>query len=424
MRNRLRASSTPGFGLRPVLLGLLVPLAAAGGCKWTDFDDLEEDTWVTSTGKPDNGAANWGVAIARVARSGTGGTLAVLGANEPIYNDVVIGPNGDTNVTGEVQINRQFFTGNLPIEPLLLSSPAGDEAALVTGTADSRVTILRSTGGQVTQIVVNGTTQQPNAATYMLPPPGGTPAQILVSQGDTVFGGFFENQPNPPPRCKFADDMNGAFEIRALGAYRPMGKATDEVLVLSNTGKLMVFDGGTAFLGCGTVTVQPLAGLVIDTMFTDAITGSQIMTFEDGADRYALVQAHSDGNKGHLGLYKIEAAAITLVGTARADAGLRSAAIISPAGQSKRFVIAGFPTAIVDGVAAGQVQVFEVSTTTGVSATPAMTLFDAEPEDNQSFGRGVAALPYNGKSIIAVAADNEVFLYFRTSLYEETREGR
>jgi hypothetical protein len=408
-------------------LSLPLALATAGGCKWTDFDDLQEDTWVTATGKPSNDAANWGVAIARVTRSGSNATLAVLGANEAVYNDVVIGPGGDANITNEVQLNRMFFTGSLPLEPLLVSSAAGDEASLVTGTADSRITIIRSTGSQVTQIVVNGTTMQPGAATYLVPPGAGgapQPAQIVVSQGDTVFGGFFENQPNPPPKCKLVDNMAAAVDVRALASYRPMGKTTDDVLVLSAGGKLLAYDGGAAFNGCGTNTQQPVTGLVLDLGFQGAVTGSQILTFEEGTDRFALVQAHSDGNKGHLGLYKIGPTAITAVGTARADAGVKSAAVFQPTTGGKRYAVAGFPAEIVEGVNAGQVLAFELSTTTGIAATPSLTLFDAQPDSNQAFGRSVAALPFNGKQIITVAADNDVFLYFRTSLYEDTREGR
>jgi hypothetical protein len=39
-------------------------------------------------------------------------------------------------------------------------------------------------------------------------------------------------------------------------------------------------------------------------------------------------------------------------------------------------------------------------------------------------------MPFNGKQVIAVAADNEIFVYFRvqladgTPLYDETRQGR
>jgi len=33
-------------------------------------------------------------------------------------------------------------------------------------------------------------------------------------------------------------------------------------------------------------------------------------------------------------------------------------------------------------------------------------------------------MPFNGEPVTAVAADNEVFVYFRTALYGETRTGR
>ena len=36
----------------------------------------------------------------------------------------------------------------------------------------------------------------------------------------------------------------------------------------------------------------------------------------------------------------------------------------------------------------------------------------------------VTVMPFDGKPLIVVAADNEVFTYFRTNLYSETRAGR
>jgi hypothetical protein len=75
--------------------------------------------------------------------------------------------------------------------------------------------------------------------------------------------------------------------------------------------------------------------------------------------------------------------------------------------------------------------VFKIAAGGGIeSKTPAAKLHDAQPESNQQFGRGIVALPYNGKQVIAVAADNEIFVYFRanqtdgTPLYDETRQGR
>src|SRR5207237_3242180 len=83
----------------------------AGACQWTEFDDLKEDAWVHSTGRPDNDAANWGVAIQRLSRDG--GQLAVLGSNESVYAEVQCGPTGDTSTTNTVELNTQFAIGNL-----------------------------------------------------------------------------------------------------------------------------------------------------------------------------------------------------------------------------------------------------------------------------------------------------------------------
>lgn len=411
------------------ILGLSgLSLLAAGGCKWTVFDDLEGETWVTATDRPDNGAANWGVALARVARSGPGGTLAVLGASEAIYNDVVIGPGGDLSVTNEIELNTQFAIGNLSIKPLLLSSPAADEAALVTGLEANRIAVIRAAGDQATLIGVTGL-GQPGGATYLTSPPragidDAPTTQILVAQNDVVFGAFFDQAraPNPQTSCALVDDAGAAINIRALGAYRPAGATSDHVLVLTDAGKLMGYDG-EVFNGCAG-TQGPRAGVVLDVMFMGAQTGSQILTIEDGDPAHVLVQMHDDSGRGRLGVYRIGGASIEEVGAARDAERLRTAAVLQPDGDARRYVLAGMPTALVSGVAAGQVQVIGLDLATGLAATPELTLHDAQPESNQSFGRGVAALPYNGKTIIAVAADNEVFLYFRTSLYGETREGR
>jgi hypothetical protein len=109
-----------------------------------------------------------------------------------------------------------------------------------------------------------------------------------------------------------------------------------------------------------------------------------------------------------------------MVGSPQTVNGIKQAALMETGG--KRYVVAGFPDAVVDDTTgAGQVQVFEVDTTSGVSGTSVMTLHDAQPEDSQAFGRSVTVTPFDGKPIIVVAADNEVFTYFRTQLYDETR---
>jgi len=424
---RSNLSSRLGSGLRIGLLGAgLSLLAAGGGCKWTDFDDLEEDTWVTATPKPDNGAANWGVAIARATRSGSGATLAVLGATSAIYNDLAIGPSGDVNTTTENELNTNFAIGPLALEPLFLTRPDADEVALVTGLEVNRIIVVRAVGGELSSVPVTGLAQ-PSAATYMVAPPRvsgeATQMQILVAQADGVYGAFFTNPPTQVSKCALRDEANMVISIRALGAYRPDGATSDDVLVLTEAGKLLAYPGAV-FNGCGAMTQGPTAGVVRDLMFAGVQSGSQIHVLTDGTATYALVQLHNDTGKGKLGLYKITASSIDEVGPALDIERLRTTALFQPSTDGKLYVLAGMPTATVEDVDAGKVEVREVNLATGVAAAPEMTLFDAQPEAKQSFGRSVAALPFNGKNIIAVSADNEVFLYFRTTMYAETREGR
>jgi hypothetical protein len=424
--------------LRPLAsLCACAPLLAAGGCMWTVFDDLEADTWVTSVEKPDNPAASWGIGIARLARSGSGGSLAVLGTTSALYNDLIIDPNGGTKVTTELDLNQQFAISNLALEPLLLTSPDADEAALVSPFEVNRGLVIRASGGQLTQVPVIGA-PQPTAATYMVFPPHmpnepDPKLQVLVAQNDSVFGAFFDQAKLPamtPHKCILRDDVlpPRTITIRALGAYRPTGAMFDDVLVLSESGKLMAYPGSVALgvLGCPSTNATPKMGFVKDLEFPGVQGSSQILVFSDGAGgTYALLQMHTDGIKGRLELYRITDSGFEAIGTPRELEGLRTAALFQPTPNvQQRYVIAGLPTADVDGVAAGQVQVFEINTTSGIAAEPALTLADAKPEDTQVFGRSVAALPYNDKTIIAVAADNEIFLYFRTNLYDETREGR
>jgi hypothetical protein len=415
--------------MRPhlVALGALcLPLGAAGGCKWTDFDDLKEDTWVTSTGKPQNAAANWGVAIARLQQGGAGGTLAVLGASEALYSELLIGSSGDFTVTNQLGLRAQLSIGELAPRPLLLARPDAEEVALVTALDATHVVVARAVEGQLTPISVAGPAQ-PGGATYLVSPPRpgvdpGPQTQVLVAEGDTIAGAFFDpmTAPDPQPRCALRDDANAAIEIRALGAHRPAGAPFDDIVVLTSTGKLMVYDG-TLFHGC-TGAQGPRPGLVHDVMFTSAQPGSQILPIKDTP--YVLVQMHDLAGRGRLGLYRINAGSIDEIGAPRDIDRLETAALFQPTGDPKQYVLAGMPTAVVESTIAGQVQVLEVDLTAGIAASPAMTLFDAQPQSNQAFGRGVAELPFNDQKIIAVAAENDVFLYFRTSLYGETRDRR
>ena len=48
----------------------------------------------------------------------------------------------------------------------------------------------------------------------------------------------------------------------------------------------------------------------------------------------------------------------------------------------------------------------------------ALSLHDAEPESGQLFGRSVTTMKFNDKQILVVAANSEVFAYYKTALYD------
>ena len=401
-----------------------IPFVLAA-CSWTEFDDLEDSTWVTSTEKPSNDSSNWGVAIQRGQASGTGGRLVVMGANQSLYSELKVESNGKISVEPTtLELNSQFGIGNLDAQPILLADPASNEVALVTSSGSASIVVLKGAMGQLMPHQVFGPAV-PDAATYMVPTaPAAQLSQTLVAEGDKVYGTYFVNPQNPQPSCKLVDDTNAAIMIRALGST-PRPDATSNVLVWASNGKLLryppaIFNGALGNAACATTGVAPGANAFVSTSFMPG-KGSQILTFEvGGTDRYAVLQGHTDTGTGFLGLFNVDT--MTMVGTARTENGIKTAALMELAG--KRYVVAGYPDAIVEGSSrAGQVQVFEVDTTAGVGSA-VLTLHDAQPEGDQAFGRSVAVMPFDGKPLIVVAADNEVFTYFRTTLYEETRTGR
>ncbi|MGN6105222.1 MAG: hypothetical protein ACTHU0_08980 [Kofleriaceae bacterium] len=416
-------------------------VTGGSGCLWTDFDDIKEDAWAYSTGKPDNDAANWGVALQRINRSGDGGRIAVLGASEAIYSEVHIDARGAGKTPVSLELNTQYAIGNLTAEPLLLADPASDEVTLLTPTGQSgAIAVLRANNGVVAASQIFGP-ERPDAGAYVVAPVHNDPTTASVSspllaQDDFVFGSFSHlgaAAPNPQPKCKLVDEAAAPFVVRALGATRFAAADTvDTVIGWSNTGKLAlydsrVFNGALAVgAGCDTGSAPLASPAPVATPFITPGPGSRILTFRANSPGgvetpYALLQGHDDSNRGFLGLYDLTT--LMPVGAPLLDQSqLKTAALMELDG--KRYVVAGYPSEIVDGVEAGLVRVFQIDTTAGITATPVMTLHDAQPEKDQAYGRGVAVMSYNNQPIIAVSADNDVFVYFRTNLYGETRQGR
>jgi len=407
----------------PVTLAAIALCASSvGGCKWSEFDDLQDETWVGATEKPGVSSSDYGVAIQRGARGGEGGTLVVLGAGQPTYSRLVYNAQGDSSLaSGSLELNSQYGIGTLDAQPIMIADPTSDAVAVAINAGGSSIAVLTGTGQvDLHQVFVTPSTVE--AATYMQPPPRADaehlgeaqPVQPLIGSGDFVLGTFYANVPRTQPKCKLTQAM-AVIGIRALGAVA--SGAVDDVLAWGTTGKLYRYPS-SVFNGCD--TVEPVVW--VDTGFSPG-HGSQILALGGGL---VVLQGHHDSDDTSF-LQVYDGAALTPVGGPVSLPKLRAAAILTRGATS--YVIAGYPTAVVDGKPAGQVMLFKTSAS-GLAAQPAMTLNDAQPDSNQSFGRAVTAMPFNGADVLAVAADNEIFVYFQlkladgTMLYDETRQGR
>jgi hypothetical protein len=410
---------------------LALAASTLGACKWTEFDDIQSSTWVDSTQKPNVKSTDYGIAVQRGVRSGGGGRLVVIGAGEASYSELVYSAKGEASFPATaIGLKELYGIPNISQQPVLLADPSSDDISLIVG-SDNGIVVLTGTMGTL-KLYQLFNQAQPDAGTYMLAPdtapvPQPRPQPLpLVAVGENVLGALLPALPNNvmQPTCKLTDTPTAGFkaQVRALGVVRTTPMTTDDVLVWDAGGKLYRYPSDV-FNGC--TTRDPLGS--VDTTFKPD-QGAQILSIDA---THVLLQGHS-GDAGYLQVFAFDPLNVNKnpapVGAANMVAKIRTAALLV-AGPTT-FVAAGIPTALVGGTTAGQVVLFKVSTTaTGVASAPSATFNDAQPESNQSFGRGVAAMPFNGKQVLAVAADNEIFVYFRanltdgTALYDETRQG-
>jgi hypothetical protein len=401
-------------------------LALVAGCSWTSFDDLEKETWVHSTDKPDSNSNDYGVAVQRGVRNGDGGDLIVIGAGQALYTELKYTPTGDADLDGatEQKLDTQFGIGNLDTQPILLADPDTDDISLIVNSGGASIAVLTGTHALVVRQIFGPS--NPDSAIYMTPPASAAQpsAEPLVASADSVFG-VFAAPPSPSPVCALVDGASLALQIKAIGAARITQTATDDVVIWNSDGNLLLYDG-SVFSGC-TGTQAPLAGSVaVQTGFQPG-KGSTIETF---GDHFVLLAGHHDNDTAsEMLVFDVSAMPGGMltplaIGTPISKEGQRSAVVleIGAAPTLSRFAVAGYPAEPIDGTVSGQVLVYPLDTTSGIDAMAKLTLNDSQPDANESFGRALAIMPFNNSPIIVVSADNEIFAYYRTDpLYGETR---
>ena len=331
---------------------------------------------------------------------------------------------------------------------ITFANPTNNDVSIVVPNGNSGIAVLTGTD-TLAQNMETIDAPTPLGADYFVPDAGSGSAAadpVIVVAG--VQDMLTRYSSGGPGSCTVVDNGAGSAAMPiTVSAIAPVRDDTaaitkDDVLVLTKpttgTAKLLVYSNALV-VGCGSATtpVAPAltgsAGAGIDTGI-DVTGGGFIKVFDDSTTpnhQYAVVA--SFGDKGAIALFDLgltsdalTARVPTIVTTSTGAAGLGAVEVASIAG--KDYVLAGYPDQTIDGVDAGQVIVSQIDTAaTGSEAVlmtpPAMVLNDSQPDEDQTFGRSIAAVPFGSATdpIIVIAAHNEIFTYFETALYPDVR---
>jgi hypothetical protein len=429
-------------------------VACAGGCDFTEFDSLSNTTWAHATTKPSVSSSDWGIAMTPAAYSGQGGELLVIGADTPTFATITYAANGGTSLgPGAIDLNVQFAINAIPDQPIVISDPSGT-VALVIPTGDGRT--LVEGGPDATkpaQLAVLGGDGTPGGATFF--PVGGSGGALEIAvtgigtkTGSAVSANFHlvPLDASAPSTCP-ADLPDGTgLDAVALAYIPPPLGSAGTFLAWNSDGSVATFDAGSAVATCSastgatTITAQRIAGagsawgsgslsLGLPQGFAPVQGEIAVVPYSGSGDQYAILAGHTDPSAADASaVIVLDVTAGTIVGAPMTGLtslrGFAFGALGDPADGST-YVALGFPLLDVGGTAsAGQVQIFAFDTQMGIAGTPVQMggiLSDDQPSDNELFGRSLAFMSFNGKQILVVGASNEIFSYYQTQIYGDTR---
>jgi hypothetical protein len=372
----------------------LLASVALVGCSWTEFDDLADTTWVRSTDEPNIGSRNYGIAILGVGTGAQGGQLGVISDDTPDYSTIDYGADGVDTVGASLKLGQHRIAA-LTDPPLFVTDGQGKIALAERST----------TGGNIA--LVFGSATAPAGLEFAAPasPDAVTFAEgnVVVAAGTTLF--TVSSAGSTPTPCA---SMDSAFSAAAIAWEGP---------------NLWVWAKSGAFFSIPLTALTPCNGGMLPAMGNSLVTpimpaiGARIHI----VGSHAILTAHPPTSR--MGqVFVVDIASLTPTQTDMLTVeGLRTSelSVIASGATTKTYLAVGVPERPVDNVIAGQVDVYEFDTATGtLSDAPVLQLNDAEPESGQLFGRSVTTMTFNGNRIFVVAANSEVFAYYKTALYD------
>ncbi len=395
----------------------LVSGLGASACDWREFDDISDTTWVDTSGAPSGvDSSDFAVALAEANNEAASETkqLAVISRSKLTLAFLSYDAAGE--VTTKQSISLDSNSGGpfelLPQSPIYAADPRSGRVAVAAG---GKIAIGEAT--RSTLEVATLTNSGKSAGLTFL-----TTGGKNYIAGASERGVYFIDVTAPTVTTMVcATAPLTISRTVALGAVAVTGSPDERLVIWYETSnaapaEINAFNVTIAGTSC---TLTPAAGAV-DTSLSNPtradyplIEGARIVAIP-GTDAVAV----SDPLKGSISIQQFAATRVVSAFAAPDVLSLDVGKI-----DSDVYAFVGSANTDIDGKSnAGRVQATKLTGVTA-DATPTMTLYDASPETEQRFGRAVAAVPFDGAGspIIVVGADNEMFTYFRTSLYAERR---
>jgi len=368
-------------------------VAASSGCKWTDFDDLADKTWVRATDKPNIGSTQYALGIVGATTPGAaGGQLSVLSNDVPSYSTLDYAQNGDVAVGPNTQKLGLHFIASLSDPPIFIGDGNGKVAIVEHAIDAGNIAVVLGTANAVSDAPF-ASANTPDAATFVGPP---LATNVLVAAGPafyTVTG------MGAPTQCTSSDAM---LRVAALAA---------------DNADVWVWTQAGVFGSVPVSALTPCMGGMLPAFGTTFTTtgfmpgpGSQLHRMGN----YMILAGRSSTGMGLVTV--VDTQTMQQVGAPLMVPGLESS-VLSPAGTEMALAL-GIPSRSVDGVMAGQVEIHAIDASNGTIGSVLETLNDAQPDGGQEFGRALTTMLFNNETILVVGAHSEVFAYYKTSQYD------
>ena len=395
--------------MRNSLLAVLAATSLIGACKWTDFDDLEDTTWVRSTQDPEIGSSDYPVAIAGVSTGTSGGTLAVISDDISKYSLIAYTAEGgdSVNTAQAVSLGGQQI-GAVSDTPVFVTDPAG-RIALVERSSNGggNFAVFFGAATSPAGLEFAATTQPapaPDAAVFV---PNGANFDLVFAAGNSIY--TLAAAGGTPVSCMGMDNNNMPLQVAALD------HDGTNLWVWTKTGSLISYPisaltpcNGGNLPAPGATSFTPTGGFMPSAGARAHVVGG-----------FAILSGRPSGGSAG-SVFVVNLSNLTQVGSTLMIEGLRTTVTATLEGET--YLVAGVPARNVDGVPAGEVDLHRFDAASGaLDALPALSVHDTDPESGQQFGRAITTMAFNGSPILVVGAKAEIFAYYRTALYEDRR---